>query len=425
MPSTSAAYLIIVLVVFAAFASLWDAGADTTERVSEAIEDQREQTDRLLDTRIEIRSASYNGVRLAVTVENTGSTRLALAHTDILIDGRYHQSEDLIQNTDATGATVLHIGETAEFALAVDDPGIVSVVTEQGIADTVRVETFLRRNDVTYTVPSSSEVRSARDNADVETGYTGTGVVIGPVVENFVQTDRKELPAVDSSGALTIHVADGSQTQLTTNAKTNPSRLTAGTWQGSQPSIFYANASKELRRVTSDGTSVAVPFTNTGNNDVEIQAVSGIADIDGDGAEELVFGGNSPSGNSDSINYIDDDGTVAETNGAYGTSSGIGLGEPADFDGDGVARVPYVDGSNNIKIVSATGTPTAITSTGPAAKSPMASVDADGDGESEIVFLNQSASLNYVDNVTTDNRVRVLTNSSGASITGQEATGAT
>jgi hypothetical protein len=40
------------------------------------------------------------------------------------------------------------------------------------------------------------------------------------------------------------------------------------------------------------------------------------------------------------------------------------------------------------------------------------------------VFLNQTTTLKYVDSVGTNDRIRLLTNSSGVSITGQEAPGA-
>ena len=147
MPSTSASYVIIGLAVFIAFATLWGAGANTAEQASGALENQREQTHRLLDTHVEITNATHNESTLNVTVENTGSTRLVLGRTDFLVDGEYHQAEGL--NASATATTVLHIGERMEFNLTVDDPELVTVVTEQGVADTDRVT-----NDTGGTPPS-------------------------------------------------------------------------------------------------------------------------------------------------------------------------------------------------------------------------------------------------------------------------------
>jgi hypothetical protein len=53
---------------------------------------------------------------------------------------------------------------------------------------------------------------------------------------------------------------------------------------------------------------------------------------------------------------------------------------------------------------------------------PMASTDADTDGQPEIVFVNYTSNaLKYVDSVRNNNQVRVVTNGSGVTVDGRRA----
>jgi len=75
-----------------------------------------------------------------------------------------------------------------------------------------------------------------------------------------------------------------------------------------------------------------------------------------------------------------------------GSDDGIGLGRPADFDGDGTSRVPVADGSNRLVLVDSGGNVDVLVGSG-VAKSPVASVDWDDDGELEVVYLTDDGDL--------------------------------
>ena len=230
----------------------------------------------------------------------------------------------------------------------------------------------------------------------------------------------KEVPSVRSNGDVVVTTATGDQTVLASGAKTDFTRLSAGRWQGSNSSVFYVESgTRDIVQVTSDGTTTPIEAApNT-----EAEGIAGLGDID-DGADELVYGGNGPGGTSSSVVYVDDDGTVVGTQAEYGTNNGIGLDEPADFDGDGTSRVPYVDGSNDIRLVDDSGRTTELVGGGVAAKAPMATGNFDGDDPLEIYFVGaDDDALLVLDNATVDNAVRTVTDSQGTSATADNDAG--
>jgi hypothetical protein len=115
--------------------------------------------------------------------------------------------------------------------------------------------------------------------------------------------------------------------------------------------FFIEQSTKRISRFT--------PETEQGRTrvkHVEAQAIAGIADIDSDGGTELVFGGNSGT-----INYIDDSGSLEATGAKYGSNNAAGVGQPADFDNDGIAWVPIVTSSNQkIALIDAAGRKTVL-----------------------------------------------------------------
>lgn len=167
--------------------------------------------------------------------------------------------------------------------------------------------------------------------------------------------------------------------------------------------FFIEQSTKRISRFT--------PETEQGRTrvkHVEAQAIAGIADIDSDGGTELVFGGNSPSGSSGTINYIDDSGSLEATGVQLGSNNAAGVGQPADFDNDGIARVSIVDGNQKIALINAAGRKTVL-SDDKAKKSAPAVVDYDDDSELEIVYIDSSSGeLKYIDDVTSGNSVETV-----------------
>jgi len=128
---------------------------------------------------------------------------------------------------------------------------------------------------------------------------------------------------------------------------------------------------------------------------VNSNGVIGAGDIDDDNKDELVFSGSS----SQNIKYLEQNGTAIDTGVGAGQNNGIGMGEPADFDGDGEERVPYVSGSNEVKLIDAAGNSKMIVS-GSAAKTPVAPYDWDGDSQPEITFVDKSTGdIKYVQDI--------------------------
>lgn len=182
-------------------------------------------------------------------------------------------------------------------------------------------------------------------------------------------------------------------------------RLSTGTWDGSQESVFYADEDNEaIYRTWWDGGG--------GNDNIEeirspgngAQAVLGIDDIDGDNEAELVF-----ADASQHIRYIEEPGGTIEKleNGGIGSSEGIGAGSLVDLDGDGTVSAIFVNGSNNLRVVDANGTDRTIHlddgSDDGAAKSPPTAIDLDGDGELEIAYIREEDEENpQIEYVETD-----------------------
>jgi hypothetical protein len=220
--------------------------------------------------------------------------------------------------------------------------------------------------------------------------------VIGPLRTDLDGDARLELPYVNGTGALKlVDTANRSQTWRTASApnppRTSPSRLAAH--PDPAGGVLYADASGNNVYAARNDTGPSVRRHNSGNG---VSAVAGVADVDGDGSDELVFGDGSQQ-----LRYRDDDGTEQNiNNGGYGQNNGAGLGSPADFDGDGTARVPFVDGSNNLKLVDAAGNVETIVAAGDTtvSKAPVAVDDWDRDGDLEIVFVS-GGELWYADDI--------------------------
>lgn len=405
----SASYAILAVVLLISVGIMYGSASNAAERMSDALEDERGQSDGLRQTDITITGSDYAAGTLRVSIKNTGTTRLSVPATDLLVDGRYI-TDGSVNSTVVGGSStdVWAQGETLELRVDLPPPDHVKVVTEHGVASRVSVDVFRRTANVAFTDDADS-LRSYGFDGQY-TSYPGTAAAVGPPISNFVTRNAKELPSVSSGGNVTVATGTGNRTVLASDARAGFTRLSVGRWQGSDPSVFYVNGTSHIVRVTNDGTTTPVDA----DSDIDAQGVAGIGDIDGDESVELIYGGNGPNGTSNSIVYVDDDGTVVGTGVGYGTNNGIGLGEPADFDGDGAVRVPYVDGGNDIKLADENGNTTALTSSGAASKAPIATGNFDGDDPLEIYFVGaNTGELKVLDNATRDGTIRTVTDDQG------------
>lgn len=245
---------------------------------------------------------------------------------------------------------------------------------------------------------------------------------IGPDVSGDGTPD---IPYVDSSETVGVVDAEGEVTELASSSDisgsiaTDKTRLAIGRWNGSPTSVFFVDQNNDkLYRVAPGGSPQVVADPGDG-----AQSVSGIGDVDGDGADELVF-----AGSSQTLHYVDDTGTVEDvTNGQTGSNNGIGAGSLVDFDGDGTVAMVAASSSNGIKINREPSGDGTITLTTPdVAKAPVTTADVDGDGGQEIVYVDASSTtVTYVDDPLGAQTVEPLSDESGSDVDGSDESGAT
>ena len=254
---------------------------------------------------------------------------------------------------------------------------------------------------------------------------TADAEALGPALRDINGDGRPDLPFVNSSGTIkltdstnaTTTVADSGD--ISGNIETSKTRLGVGSWDGSGSSVFFVDENHDTIYRSTPGRSVTTVDT-PGNG---AQAISGVGDIDADGTDELVF-----ADGSQQLRYLEPGGGTKQVdNGQTGSNNGIGTGTLADFDGDGVASVAAVDGSNDIKITgeptSTGGEGTTIVSAADAKKAPPTVADVDDDGTDELVYVSTGGKIKYVDDVRNGNNIRFLTDSSGSKIDGSGESG--
>lgn len=236
---------------------------------------------------------------------------------------------------------------------------------------------------------------------------------LGPPRADLTGDGSNDLPYVkdgnlkltDSAGNTNTLVSDGAPS----NPDTTKTLMAVGQWQGSDTAVFYVNKNHDtIYRVDGSGSTTAVTTPSNGAN-----AIMGTGDIDGDGSSELLF-----ADGSQQIRYVESDGTTAKLDGGgVGSNNGIGVGQPPDFDDDGVVRPVIVDGSNNVKIVGEAESDITYPSTN-AKKAPVTAADVDGDNTLEIVYVGSSDYIKYIDDPLGSSTVEYLTDDSGNKILG-------
>jgi hypothetical protein len=254
---------------------------------------------------------------------------------------------------------------------------------------------------------TSEELRVVTNNGSNVVPLPETNAqVIGPAVVDIDGDSRTEIPYVNDTNQLkAVDLSGEAQTLVETDGDATPtnskSLLGVGSYNGSPESIYYADKnSEELYRITASENSSPQRVKTIG-----VDAVGTVGDIDGDNASEIVY-----AGSSQSLKYLDDDGTTENfPNAGAGSNNGVGFGitaQPTDINANGRADVPFVDGSNQIKLATTEGTST-ILRDGSASKSPVAGVDVDEDGADEVLFRDSSSGeARFVDNVTGSSTVR-------------------
>ncbi|QLC33972.1 VCBS repeat-containing protein [Halarchaeum sp. CBA1220] len=265
---------------------------------------------------------------------------------------------------------------------------------------------------VVFTHPNDPKNLSTVDALGGVTRFAPTNAtVIGPREYDFTGDGVLDTPYVDDGGTLALQNRSG-RVALATGADHTKSLVAVGQWNGTEPAVYYTGTGNTVYRVRPGESPEAIlSDTNSG-----VYAVVGIGDIDGDGADELVY-----LGNSQQLRYFEADGTHDPIpNGGVGLNNGIGAGAPVDLNGDGVDRVPMVDGSNNLHLIN-TNTKEKILS-GNVAATPVTAFDVDGDGERELVYVDNQE-VKYADDVLGSPTRHPFNNSTGGAITADGQTG--
>lgn len=242
---------------------------------------------------------------------------------------------------------------------------------------------------------------------------------LGAPTTDVTGNGSTDLPFVTDSGALKVTDSDGNtETLVTSSASSKPATsktlIASGSWDGSDPSVFYADGNQEtLYRV--DGSRSVSTVAQPGNG---VQGVTGIGDIDDDGTAELIF-----IDGSQQVRYLKPDGTIEKVSGGgAGSNNGIGVGKAADFDDDGIVRVALVDGSNNVKLAGSAESDVILSNTS-AKKSPVTVADVDGGGDLEVVYIGSSGHIKYISDPLGEKTIKFLRDNNGNKITATDTLG--
>ena len=358
--------------------------------------------------------AAYDVRWLNASGEN--GTTMPCSDTECTLNGSVAKTLDLTADTiptaeaaavrfavsDSTVGTVTpatnetdSAGQTATRLRAKANGSVKIYAASGGSGDVINitVENFVPLSISAVFTDSNTNVTTA-EQATGTTTLAAKAEVLGPLVADVDGDGSEDIPYVPAVGSK-VHIInpDGTdETELSTNdAKGSPSLLGVGRWNDTRTSVYFASGAAIYRANPSEGDVKVVEPTKG------VSAVAGPADIDGDGASELVY-----VDDSSALRYFKAGAGPGSATGTLitddlGSDQGFGVGRPADFDGDGTARVPVVDGSAQLVLVNSTGSKTVLKASG-VDKAPVAAVDWDDDGELEVMYLS-SGNLRWVDNV--------------------------
>lgn len=343
---------------------------------------------------------------LSLHVKNTGGRTLpADAEViDLLVDGKYQTAVDvtLFEGSRWKPDTIARL--TTGYDLDRNETMRV-IVRVSGAEDTFVFDAVgepdLPRAELVYTTATGT-VKSISTDGTID-GYGVTAAAIGPKEIDVDGDDRLEVPFVRTNGTLAIVDANGNVQNLATGARTNGTLLAVGTWRH-ETSVFYVNETDGgyLYRAGVDSNPERV-FAD--ESPIEASAVAGVADYNGDGDLDLVYA--DPTGN---VTYVDNR-TAYDVGRSVGTGPGVGIGAPRDFDGASSIRVPFVDATGDVALLTAADAKTSLTGSGPANQSAVAGLDWTGNGGREVAFVDASTDTLYY--VRLDGTVVQITDSNG------------
>jgi len=285
-----------------------------------------------------------------------------------------------------------------------------------------------------FTAPSDDIVQISGDGGSVTRIHDSASVeILGSPTADVTGDGSADLPFVTDSETVKILTADGDVQTVATSSdisgsiEASKTSVAVGRWDGSPTSVFFAdqNHGKIYRATPSGSPQVAVDLSGGSQNGV--QAISGFGDLDADGTDELVY-----ADASQTLRYVQPDGSVVSTSLSLGSNNGIGTGSIGTLDGYPGDVATAVDGGNYLVVVSDAGTDK-ITSSDvagseapQAAKAPTALADVDGDGANELVYVgSDNGKAKFLDGFGGTLEIEYLHDSSGDRIDATTDTGTT
>ncbi|MEA5385890.1 hypothetical protein VB779_01365 [Haloarculaceae archaeon H-GB11] len=211
----------------------------------------------------------------------------------------------------------------------------------------------------------------------------GDGDVDVPYIEN--DGNPKGLLMVDQNGNTETLVGTGNTSPITSNSRLAVADLPRDA--DSKAGVIYVTSKNEIYTYE-DGENGGDP--QLVSDVVSAAAIGGVGDFDEDGnADDIAY-----VSTSNDVRFLDtSDGTVEGT--TLPTTGANTIGEPADFDGDGSDEVPYFEGGNLHFADAANGDVKVLAIS--ASASAMGTEDWDSDGDLDVVYLDGSQVISYVD----------------------------
>lgn len=250
-------------------------------------------------------------------------------------------------------------------------------------------DVYQNTRELVYVSDSTNLLSSVHPNGTITRYDVPNASAIGPKEIDFDDDGLKEVPYVNGSNTLKLIDANNDTQELASGAKFSNSLLGIGDWDGDgAPAVFYVNTSDGViyRTEWTGGTQDTPEMVGSGH---EATAIAGIADYNDDGNADIIY-----TGTSANVKYLDGSGEVPVGR-TVGSSAGMGIGAPRQHDGGGLVRIPIVDGSNNVGLLSYENDKRALTSSGPATKAPVAGVNWVGGGGKEVVYIEASSDTLY------------------------------
>jgi hypothetical protein len=290
---------------------------------------------------------------------------------------------------------------------------------------------------ITYRTSGIRSLNRSGNERSYSGGGTGNAGGIGPSGIDVDSDGNDEIPYKKGSDLKIISSGDGpgntdEDNVIASDQIDRGEQMTYGVdvWDG-DGSVFYprddgVGGTDALGRAWCDGDCSNTGMVTTQQETITqgdgngVHSIAGTADLNNDSLRDIVY---VDRGTPHAFHFWDnasntrvDRTSVTVPNTSSTTPPAIGT--PADFDGDGFARVPLVNSTGGIQLVNLTaggvGTTERISPDGTATETTMAVLDWDGDAEPEVVYLEAGTNeLRIIDDVTGANTDTLVTDNTG------------